>query len=163
MLLKGRERDPEAARNDGRALAVKEREHASTELPKHRSEQREMKERLALLPSGKGAKDGDTGLPAADLRSQITLAERMEKVLVKDVDRLDKVAKSVNLKKLDLEEYTAELEEAQQMFSKLSQRAELLLIEAEAPARVTRLQDGAASEAPPTLWERLTGAGRPRR
>jgi capsular exopolysaccharide synthesis family protein len=74
--------------------------------------------------------------------------ESLEKLLVKDCERLSREAKELNLANLDLEDFKLELNEADKMRHALSDRAEMLAVEARAPVRVARLNQDALVAVP---------------
>jgi capsular exopolysaccharide synthesis family protein len=74
-------------------------------------------------------------------KQRIRHLEHMQKLLEKECDWLARVQASFNKEKIDLEEFRPELHEAEQMVSTLGHRAEVMAVEAEAPPRVTRMQE----------------------
>jgi capsular exopolysaccharide synthesis family protein len=92
------------------------------------------------------------------LKQKVTFLDEMERVLVRETDRLAAASKQVVANTLDLMDSQRDLEENEKLLRTLNERSSAILVELEAPSRVQRV-DEAVLKKPPELPRRLGFAG----
>jgi uncharacterized protein involved in exopolysaccharide biosynthesis len=128
-------------------LAMKEYELAVQELARIRSETRSLRTPLDAAGKMKAQNEAEA--------QRLASLQALEKLLVKDCERLSREAKEIKLAALDLEDFKVELDEADKMRAALLNKAEVLSIESQAPPRISRLDQEAIVVAPDDRPRRL--------
>ena len=111
---------------------------------------------MASLKSGK-VRDAKMGL--ANLKWKLAQEIELEKVETKDRERLSKESNSLNVKALDLEDFKADMDQADTMAQFLNKKAESMAVEEEAPPRIFKHEDEALIIRPDEQVRKMRFAG----
>jgi succinoglycan biosynthesis transport protein ExoP len=124
-------------------------------------ERRKVQMRGSVLQKIKENKQRSVAAEILNLRQRVNYLENLEKLLAKDCERLDKEAKQLHVKALDLEDFKYELDEAEAMYKTLSNRAEALAVELDAPSRICDMNrdEGAVIRKPDEFMRKLRFSG----
>jgi succinoglycan biosynthesis transport protein ExoP len=120
-------------------------------------ERRKTQMRGSVLERIKAEKQRNAVLGVTSLRQRIQYMENLEKLLVKDCERLNRESKQLHQRALDLEDFKYDLDEAEAMYKTINERAEKLTIEMEAPSRISDLnrEEGAIIQRPDEFNRKL--------
>jgi polysaccharide biosynthesis transport protein len=83
--------------------------------------------------------DAERQAQAQGIRDRVAHLESLEKVLTKDLERLSRESKSLQVRTLDLEDFQEAIKMAQGMAEMLNRRVEILSVEQDAPPRMHRM------------------------
>ena len=116
-----------------------------SDLDSKRAEVKAKREGLrnAMVTELKGAKSREAFAGLALLKFRLVTLENLEKVEIKDCDRLSREAKQLNVRALDLEDFKSEIDQAESMVTFLNKKVETMAVEEEAPPRIVRLDEEA--------------------
>jgi len=109
--------------------------------------------------SPKQERKDNAAVGVTGMRQRLAQLEGLEKLTIKDIQRLNREASPSNRLDINLEDFNKELAEADAMRASLSKKAELLLIESLAPPRVTRLDQEAVITSPDERMRKIKFAG----
>jgi capsular exopolysaccharide synthesis family protein len=124
-------------------------------------ERRKTQMRGNLVDRIKAEKQRNASLEIINLRQRVQYLENLEKLLVKDCERLNRESKELHQKALDLEDFKNDLDEAEAMYKTISKQAEALAIEMDAPSRISDMNrdEGAIVQKPDELNRKLRFSG----
>jgi capsular exopolysaccharide synthesis family protein len=90
---------------------------------------------------------GDAQAQGAVLRGRVALLREMEKDMLKDVGQREQDSRTINKGSIDLESVREDLSQIEDMSKKVTGQVEALKVEAQAPSRISLLEEAVVSNA----------------